>query len=71
MYYNSKNNQDFEVNLCADREKYTIETDQNAFGFVPYTVKHNSTQLQSNIRILVKYEPQITINSENHVTQSV
>lgn len=69
VYYNSKNNQDFEVKLCADREKYTIETDQDAFGYVPYTVKHNSTQLQSNVRILVKYEPQITINSENHVEE--
>lgn len=66
VYYNLKNNQDFEVKLCADREKYTIETAQNAFGYVPYTVKHNSTQLQSKVRILVKYEPQITINSENH-----
>ena len=67
VYYNSIVKQEVEVKLCADREKYTIEIDHDAFGYVPYTVKHNSTQLQSNIRILVKYEPQITINSENHV----
>lgn len=67
VYYNSIVNQEVEVKLCADREKYTIERDQDAFGYVPYTVKHNSTQLQSNVRILVKYEPQITIDSENHV----
>lgn len=67
VYYNSIVNQEVEVKLCADREKYTIEKDHDAFGYVPYTVKHNSTQLQSNVRILVKYEPQITINSENHV----
>ena len=71
VYYNSIINQEVEVKLCADREKYTIEKDQDAFGFVPYTVKHNSTQLQSNVRILVKYEPQITINSENHVDGEV
>lgn len=69
VYYNSIVNQEVEVKLCADREKYTIETDHNnAFGYVPYTVKQkNNTQLQSNVRILVKYEPQITIDSENHV----
>lgn len=67
VYYNSIVDQEVEVKLCADREKYTIEKDHDAFGYVPYTVKHNSTQLQSNVRILVKYEPQITINSENHV----
>lgn len=71
VYYNSIVNQEVEVKLCADREKYTIETDHNnAFGYVPYTVKQkNNTQLQSNVRILVKYEPQITINSENHVEE--
>ena len=57
--------------MCADREKYTIEKDHDAFGYVPYTVKRNSTQLQSNVRILVKYEPQITIDSENHVEGEV
>lgn len=69
VYYNSIVNQEVEVKLCADSEKYTIETDHNAaFGYVPYTVKHkNNTQLQSNVRILVKYEPQITIDSDNHV----
>ena len=68
VYFNSIVKQEVEVKLCADREKYTIETDHDdAFGYVPYTVKHNSTQLQSNVRILVKYEPQITINSDNHV----
>lgn len=68
VYYNSIVNQEVEVKLCAEREKYTIERDQDAFGYVPYTVKHkNNTQLQSNVRILVKYEPQITIDSENHV----
>lgn len=67
VYYNSIVNQEVEVKLCADSEKYTIEKDQDAFGYVPYTVKHKSTQLQSNVRILVKYEPQITIDSENHV----
>lgn len=67
VYYNSIVNQEVEVKLCADSEKYTIETYHDAFGYVPYTVKHNSTQLQSNVRILVKYEPQITIDSENHV----
>lgn len=69
VYYNSIVNQEVEVKLCADREKYTIEKDQDAFGYVPYTVKHNSTQLKSNVRILVKYEPQITIDSENHVEE--
>lgn len=70
VYYNSIVNQEVEVKLCADREKYTIEKDQDAFGYVPYTVKHkNNTQLQSNVRILVKYEPQITIDSENHVEE--